>query len=111
MCSRIAASILRAAVPQTTEGKSIADSLIVASEAEYEDRAVELADGLVYGIEGRGDGDLNDVRKVLFEHRWQSMLFDTQRWVSDLEDAYEEAWRRWVNAEGGDIYLADLERH
>lgn len=111
MCSRIAASILRAAVPQTTKGKSIADSLIVASEAEYEDRAVELADGLVYGIEGRGDGDLNDVRKVLFEHRWQSMLFDTQRWVGDLEDAYEEAWRRWVNAEGGDIYLVDLEKH
>lgn len=111
MCSRIAASILRAAVPQTTRGRAIADNLIVASETEYEDRAVELADGLIYGIEGRGKGDLNDVRKILFEHRWQSMLFDTRRWVSDLEDAYEEAWRRWVNAEAGDIYLVDLEKH
>lgn len=111
MCSRIAASILRAAVPQTTEGMATADNLIVTSEREYEDRAVELADGLVYGIEGRGEGYLNDVRKVLFEHRWQSMLFDTRRWVSDLEDAYEEAWRRWVNAEGGDIYLVDLKKH
>lgn len=110
MCSRIAASILRAAVPQTTEGRATADSLIVTSEEEYENRAVELADGLVYGIEGRGEGDLNNVRKVLFEHRWQSMLFDTRRWVNDLEDAYEEAWRRWVNAEGGDIYLVDLEK-
>lgn len=111
MCSRIAASILRAAVPQTNEGKITADSLIVAGEKEYEDRAVELADGLVYGVEGRGEGVLNDVRKVLFEHRWKSALFDTRRWVSDLEDAYEEAWRRWVNAEGGDIYLDDLKKY
>ncbi|KAH0612875.1 uncharacterized protein H6S33_009255 [Morchella sextelata] len=110
MCSRIAASILRAAVPQTAEGKATANSLIVASENEYENRAVELANGLVYGEEGRGNGELNDVRKVLFEHRWKSALFDTKRWVSDLEDAYEEAWKRWVNAEGGDIYLDDLKR-
>ncbi|KAI5845153.1 glycosyl transferase family 41-domain-containing protein [Morchella snyderi] len=110
MCSRIAASILRAAVPQTAEGKATANSLIVASEDEYEDRAVELANGLVYGEEGRGNGELNGVRKVLFEHRWKSALFDTKRWVSDLEDAYEEAWKRWVNAEGGDIYLDDLKR-
>lgn len=110
MCSRIAASILRAAVPQTAEGKATANSLIVASEDEYEDRAVELANGLVYGEEGKGNGELNDVRKVLFEHRWKSALFDTKRWVSDLEDAYEEAWKRWVNAEGGDIYLDDLKR-
>jgi len=32
-------------------------------------------------------------------------LFDTKRWVSDLEAAYDEAWRRWVANEGGDIYL------
>lgn len=107
MCSRIAASILRAAVPQTSAGRAMANSLIVSSEQEYEDRAVELVSRLVYD-NGRGVGELGDIRKVLFEHRWQSALFDTKRWVRDLEDAYIEAWRRWVHGEGGDIYLADL---
>jgi hypothetical protein len=37
-------------------------------------------------------------------------LFDTQRWVRDLEDAYEEAWRRWVSGEGGDIVLNDIKK-
>ncbi|PWW77099.1 Glycosyltransferase Family 41 protein [Tuber magnatum] len=111
MCSRIAASILRAAVPQTPEGKAIANSLIVGSEEEYEDRAVTLVSNLVYdNDEGRGIGELGAMRQVLFEHRWKSVLFDTKRWVRDLEDAYHEAWRRWVSDEGGDIYLEEVQK-
>jgi predicted O-linked N-acetylglucosamine transferase (SPINDLY family) len=110
MCSRIAASILRAAVPQTDEGLAIANSLVADSEDAYEQRAIELATDLTYRVGGEGEcvGELADIRKVLFTNRWTSELFNTKRWVSDLEDAYEEAWRRWVNGEGGDIDLKEL---
>ncbi|KAF8539529.1 glycosyl transferase family 41-domain-containing protein [Trichophaea hybrida] len=110
MCSRIAASILRAAVPQTIEGKAMANSLVAASEDNYERRAIELVRGLNYKPGGNGEcsGELANIRKVLFTNRWHSELFNTKRWVSDLEDAYEEAWRRWVNKEGGDIDLKAL---
>lgn len=107
MCSRIAASIVRAAVPPTTEGKRISDKLIAESEEDYERRAVNLASGLRYerGSNGIATGELVDIRKVLFEGRWTSPLFDTKRWVQDLETAYELAWKRWVDGEGGDIRL------
>ncbi|RPB21661.1 TPR-like protein [Terfezia boudieri ATCC MYA-4762] len=107
MCSRIAASIVRAAVPPTTEGKRISDKLIAESEEDYERRAVNLASGLKYerGSNGIAIGELIDIRKVLFEGRWTSPLFDTKRWVQDLETAYELAWKRWVDGEGGDIRL------
>jgi len=110
MCSRIAASILRAAVPQTAEGKAMANSLVAASEDDYERRAIELVSGLNYKLRGDGEcsGELANIRKVLFTNRWHSELFNTKRWVADLEDAYEEAWRRWVNMEGGDIDLKAL---
>jgi predicted O-linked N-acetylglucosamine transferase (SPINDLY family) len=57
---------------------------------------------------GEGQGRLAELRKVLFDAKWTCALFDTQRWVHDLEDAYQEAWRRWVSGEGGDIHLTDL---
>lgn len=107
MCSRIAASIVRAAVPQTVEGVGVAERLVVGSEEEYESRAVELAGGLRY-VDGVGEGELAGVRRVLWEGRWKSELFNTERWVRDLEDAYEEAWRRWVRGEGGDIDLKTI---
>ena len=112
MCSRIAASILRAAVPQTEAGRRMANGLITESEEAYEMRAIELVRGLTYepGRDGECVGELADVRRVLFEGRWSSELFNTKRWVSDLEDAYEEAWRRWVSGEGGDIDLKTISR-
>jgi len=89
----------------------MANSLIVGSEEEYEDRAVALVSNLVYdNDEGRGIGELRAIRQVLFEHRWESALFDTKRWVRDLEDAYHEAWRRWASDEGGDIYLEEVQK-
>jgi len=107
MCSRIAASIVRAAVPPTTEGKKISDKLIAESEEDYERRAVNLAGGLKYerGCNGIATGELMDIRKVLFEGRWTSPLFDTKRWVQDLETAFEVAWKKWAAGEGGDIRL------
>lgn len=109
MCSRIAASILKGALPKCDEGKKAANELIVEDEDQYELTAVALANGLSY-TKGQeeypdGHGRLAELRKLLWDSRWSCALFDTRRWVRDLEKAYDEAWRRWVTAEGGDIYL------
>ncbi|KAI9809680.1 MAG: hypothetical protein M1825_000112 [Sarcosagium campestre] len=111
MCSRMAASILRGALPKTAEGHQAATELTASSEEEYEERAVNLARGLSRQADpfqpGRhvSRGRLMDLRRILFESRWKSALFDTKRWVRDLEGAYDQAWRRWVAGEGGDIWL------
>ena len=109
MCSRIATSILRSALPNTKEGEHAMRDLVVSSDEEYEEHAVELGLGLDYpvrtGTPGNGQGRLIELRKLLYENRWRSALFNTRRWVHDLETAYEKAWMQWVAGEGGDIYL------
>jgi len=105
MCSRMAASILKGALPKSEEGRSAASELIAKDDDQYEKFAVKLAGGLVYDRFGLGTGRLIELRRLLYENRWTCALFDTRRWVSDLEKAYDEAWRRWVNGIGGDIYL------
>jgi predicted O-linked N-acetylglucosamine transferase (SPINDLY family) len=94
----------------TEEGIRAASELVAEDDAEYEDLAIGLANGLSYQINptggyGEGSGRLADLRRLLWESKWTCALFDTRRWVRDLEDAYDEAWRRWVAGEGGDIYL------
>jgi len=114
----MAASILKGALPKTPlEDRIQAErDLIASSEDEYEALAVKLGLGLRYpvdnkdGLEGFGTGRLVELRRMLTDSRWTSALFDTRRWVMDLEDAYQEAWRRWVAAEGGDIWLCDVPR-
>jgi predicted O-linked N-acetylglucosamine transferase (SPINDLY family) len=129
MCSRMAGSIVASALPVGKEGDRARGQLLVGSEREYEDRAVEMGRGLRYfkhsgkefrdtteemGKEdtaaasvglGRGEGRLMELRRMLWEGRWESRLFDTRRWVRDVETAYEIAWSRWERAEGGDIWL------
>ena len=109
MCSRMAASILKGALPKSAEGARAFNDLVVSSDEAYEEQGVELASDLVYrvedGVGGIGNGRLAELRKLLYESRWTSALFDTLRWVRDLEAAYDEAWRRWVAGEGGDIWL------
>lgn len=109
MCSRMAASILRGALPRNAEGDRAAEDLITTSDETYEEQGVDLASDLVYSMDqdsvGIGTGRLIDLRKLLYESRWTSALFDTRRWVQDLETGYEEAWRKWVAGEGGDIWL------
>jgi len=105
----MAASILKGALPKTREGTEIAQELIANSDEDYEDKAIRLASGLIYQeVPGGcfvGGGRLAEIRRVLYQHRWTCPLFDTHRWVADLECAYEEAWRRWVLGEAGDIHL------
>lgn len=109
MCSRMAASILRGALPKTAEGLHAADELITASEEDYEKSAIELAAGLAYARTDSGDiegsGRLAEMRELLWHNKWTCGLFDTRRWVRDVETAYLEAWKRWETGEGGDIYL------
>ncbi|GJN81140.1 hypothetical protein PLIIFM63780_004672 [Purpureocillium lilacinum] len=110
MCSRMAASILRGALPRTADGQRAAGELIAESETGYEQAAVALASGLSYGEPGEagycdGGGRLAELRKLLWDSKWRCGLFNTRRWVDDVESAYEEAWRRWVDGVGGDIYL------
>ncbi|KAK6441291.1 hypothetical protein LTR95_002484 [Oleoguttula sp. CCFEE 5521] len=112
MCSRMAASILKGALPKNSEGDQASVELIATSEEDYEEKAVSLGKSLLYppGSQGIGQGRLVELRRMLYEARRTSGLFDTKRWTSDLEDAYEEAWRRWVAGEGGDIWLRDIPR-
>ncbi|KAI9740739.1 MAG: hypothetical protein M1818_004704 [Claussenomyces sp. TS43310] len=105
MCSRMAASILTGALPKSSEGIEAAKDLIAIDEDQYEEFAVTLAQGLAYDRAGAGTGRLINIRKMLYESRRTSALFDTGRWVRDVEEAYHEAWRRWVSGTGGDIYL------
>lgn len=81
--------------------------MIVNNEHEYERRALELAAGLVYDtipadpskpattLEGReqrrSKGELAELRKKLFLTREQSPLFDTKRWVRNLEKVCAES--------------------
>lgn len=105
----MAASILKGALPKSEEGQSAALELIVGDEEEYELKATALAEGLSFEVGeegyGVGHGRLAEIRNILWKSRWNCALFDTRRWVDDLETAYEEAWRKWVSGEGGDIYL------
>ena len=109
MCSRMAASILKGALPKGPEGDRAAAELIAADDNEYEKSAIGLANGVSYRITDDGYGEpsgrLAELRKLLWQSKWDCPLFDTRRWVADLEDAYDEVWRRWVAGEGGDIYL------
>jgi predicted O-linked N-acetylglucosamine transferase (SPINDLY family) len=109
MCSRMAASILRGALPKGFEGVRAAGELIAHSDEDYEDKAVRLARDMRY--EGhRPIGRLAELRKMLWQGRWSSALFNTRRWVRDLEEAYERAWDNWVQGNGGDIWLEDVKR-
>ncbi|KNG81002.1 UDP-N-acetylglucosaminyltransferase [Aspergillus nomiae NRRL 13137] len=107
MCSRMASSILSSALPDTPDGQRAREELIATSDEDYEEKAIRLCLSLKYepGSEGRARGRLPDLRRMLFQERWKSKLFDTKRWVHDLEDAYEQVWQRWVDGKEGDIWL------
>lgn len=103
----MASSILSSALPDSDDGQKAREELIATSDEDYEEKAIRLCLSLKFepGSEGRARGRLPDLRKMLFQERWRSKLFDTKRWVHDLEDAYEKVWQRWVNGEEGDIWL------
>ncbi|KZW02187.1 hypothetical protein EXIGLDRAFT_665525 [Exidia glandulosa HHB12029] len=79
MCSRVAASIARAT--------GFGSQMIVSSLAEYEARAVALA---------QSPAELTALRRALYLDRDRVPLFDTRMWTRHLEVGIREAWRRWV---------------
>ncbi|CZR54265.1 related to UDP-N-ACETYLGLUCOSAMINE--PEPTIDE N-ACETYLGLUCOSAMINYLTRANSFERASE [Phialocephala subalpina] len=109
MCSRMAASILKGALPHGEEGHRAAQELIAEDDDQYEEFAIKLASGITYRIHPSGYGEsvgrLGELRKLLYDSRWTCALFDTRRWVRDLESAYDQAWENWVEDKRGDIYL------
>jgi predicted O-linked N-acetylglucosamine transferase (SPINDLY family) len=107
MCSRMASSILSSALPGSEAGRQAKKELIAISDDDYREKARRLCHDLRYepSFYGKGTGRLLELRKMLFTSRWQSKLFDTRRWVSDLEDAYDKVWNAWVKGEENDIWL------
>ena len=106
----MAGSILKGALPKSDAGKQAATELIANDEEDYERKAIAFGNGLRYTsptMGSRPKGRLVELRRMLFEERWRSGLFDTKRWVRDLEEAYAIAWKRWVKGEGGDIWLSE----
>lgn len=75
--SRVAASLLTAAgVPQ----------LIASDMVEYEELAVELA---------TNRPKLAAIRAQIEASRYKNALFDTERWVRNVEALYWQAWRNF----------------
>lgn len=100
MASRVSASLAHA----TGLGKQ----MVVHSREEYEERAVALASahwasnaerlscGARAEFVSEGSGLLN-LRRSLFLGRETMPLFDTRRWVKNLEKGFIVAWKRWVD--------------
>lgn len=105
MCSRMASSILSSALPGSETGHRARDELIASSDEDYENKAIRLCLSYMPSSDGRATGRLTEIRRMLFLERYKSKLFDTGRWVRDLEDAYERVWSQWVQGEEGDIWL------
>ncbi|KAF8121800.1 glycosyltransferase family 41 protein [Boletus edulis] len=103
MASRVSASLAYA----TGLGKQ----MVVHSREEYEERAVALAsahwtftvESLSVGLNGgeaalvAEGSELQNLRQYLFFTRETMPLFDTRRWVGNLEKGFIAAWKRWVD--------------
>ena len=102
MASRVSASLAYAT--------GLGEQMVVHSREEYEERAVALAsahwgsnfDRLSFGLNGGeaefvSDSELLNLRRSLFLTRDTMPLFDTRRWVKNLEKGFVAAWKRWVD--------------
>ncbi|KII94343.1 glycosyltransferase family 41 protein [Plicaturopsis crispa FD-325 SS-3] len=107
MCSRVGASIAYAT--------GFGSEMVVSSLEEYEARAVFFAQTLDRGTDDHGKGKatteethpnsrdaLINLRRSIYLNRDRMPLFDTARWTANVEKAYFEAWRRWVEDDEDD---------
>lgn len=101
MASRVCASLCAAT--------GLGDEMVVHSQSEYEERAVEL--GLNPALRA-------SIRARLKESRLTSPLFDTARWVRNLERVFTRMWDihcegqgpHWFQSTEGDPLPASLQR-
>lgn len=99
MASRVSASLAYAT--------GLGNQMVVHSREEYEERAVTLAsapydsdiesESLSFGLNSGGGSMLLHLRRCLFLARETMPLFDTRRWVKNLEKGFVAAWKRWVD--------------
>ncbi|KAK3252722.1 hypothetical protein CYMTET_38002 [Cymbomonas tetramitiformis] len=83
MASRVCASLCHAA--------GFGEEMVVGSQSEYEERAVELA---------LSPAKLSDLRSRLCAARLSAHLFDTKEWVRDFERCLLEMWRIYCTEDG-----------
>eukprot|EP00968_Pinguiococcus_pyrenoidosus_P022519 scaffold3283_cov237-Pinguiococcus_pyrenoidosus.AAC.6 len=94
MATRVAYSLLYAAGPE------FAEALVVRNLTEYEERAVQL---------GTDPEQLFQLRMRLEETRLTNPLFDTQRWVRNMEQGLQEIWSNYAdNNPRQDVYVQDV---
>lgn len=108
MCSCVAASEVQAT--------GFGDKMVVSSIQEYEDRAVDFANGLqnrplTRDKSGQKNALIN-LRRNLYLNRDKMPLFDTRRWTKNVEKGYQVAWTRWVTGsqegvKSGCIFVRD----
>jgi protein O-GlcNAc transferase len=92
MASRVAASLL---------GAAGLDELIKTSHNEYEELAVQLA---------LDSERLYTMRRHLEENRDKCAVFDTTRWVRNLEKGLQQVWKRFEGGSApGDVTVVDEE--
>lgn len=99
MCSRVAASVVAAALPATAEGRAMTAELLVASDEEYRERLCH------FGGTRAGRARLEQIRRTLYAQREVGDFFDTRQWVRHVERGFRQAWRNWVDADKKHIYL------
>ena len=109
MCSRIAASIITAALPDTALGREMASELVPETLQGYEDQAVYFGSS-----DNESDGSattggrarLEQIRRAIFEGREVGDgFFDTRKWVRDVEEMYRKAWNAWVKGKCEDLRI------
>lgn len=131
MCSRIAASIITAALPvaaASDAGDTNADAGagnvnantkpgIHHADPENESckgMAQELVPSTLQGYEDQvvhfggsvaGRARLDQIRKVLFESRESGDFFDTKKWVHHVEEGFRRAWLDWIEGANRDIHI------
>jgi predicted O-linked N-acetylglucosamine transferase (SPINDLY family) len=71
--------------------------LVTSTQAEYEERAVQLA---------TDPSRLQGIRKKLADNRLSTALFDTQLFARHIESAYLQMYERYqADLPPGDIYV------
>lgn len=99
MCSRIAASVITAALPDTPVGHKMAAELVATSHQAYEDHVVK------FGESQQGRDRLTEIRRTLFELRETGDFFDTRQWVRHVEQGFRTAWVDWLKGRTEDIHI------